>query len=301
MSWLAGRLKLDILDREGDHSARCVHRATRVKINLEQVRYHEEHSSYNKTVITTKAPYVLGLGPEFRFLEEGTFRSWIKQFSWYQDIEIGAGDLDHRLTIKGKPPEWVQIALKPQQWRLRKIVDSYLTSQAHVDLPFSDGENVVASLASFDSDFDIDFLKVFISFVTEVAHCDFYGWSTLLSLEGAQSVKDTEFPLMARIKGRANVDFAPIAADGEFKTMARAVPNQAMERRSINLQDAAAASQLKMHDVANLLAKIGRARIEIEKDIRLIWPKVIRSEERLWAGAHLLQRIANQHSGVVFR
>jgi hypothetical protein len=152
----------------------------------------------------------------------------------------------------------------------------------------------------FDSsieDFDLNLIRLMMSFVGEVAQTDFYGWSTLKSLEGVRVTKDSEFPLMVRIQGRADVDVAPVAVEGAFKTIARVQANRSMDAQSIELQSKDVLSRLKMPDASNLLAKIGNARIEIAKDIRLIWPKVILSEERLWAAVHLLQRLATEHQG----
>jgi hypothetical protein len=233
---------------------------------------------YWEAKVKVQTTYRLALGPTFKLLREGTFRSWLSRYG-YQDIELGDESLDFKMTIKGDPEDWVKATLLPQARLLGRIHQHHRGR-----LPYSDGETITA-MAEISTE-----------------KPDNFGLAALRRLPGAV-VSPDYVPVQVSLFEPTRVDFLPTRALSGFATHVRSPNVPSFAPGSCSCANVAEVEALTR--TANLTASLkscSEAEFVIDGEyLWICWPTVMEDEEPLLSAARLLTRLSTPTSKGAYR
>ena len=153
------RLGLDEISRDRKRLGVYLDSQSGLELIVKQVRRSVDGNTWNELTFVINQGYRLGIGPSFRIVNEGTFRTWLKGFSFYQDIELDELSIDMWLTIKGKPPGWTRKALK----KVHRDLKFLLELPTPTPYPKSDGRTVKVQYTTTGKRFNEELLGRYIN------------------------------------------------------------------------------------------------------------------------------------------
>ena len=247
-------------------------------------------SSWHVGRATVSASYLLGHGPNFDLRRQGTFRSWLTSFG-YQDIEVGARDLDLELTIKGDSPALLKEVFLPNANALGRFA-----RRRHGDLPWSDGVTITScmSLNTRERERDIERLEELVDLLAAMAAVEIGGLGTLRRLPGAAESEPGDWPTRVSIQSPSTVEFVPVWKGNDFGSSARARSTRKIQIGSASCADVSAVESLcGMSDLRGKLSKVSTAQLVVDEQfVTLEWDEVVREMEVLTAAAEFLALVS---------
>ncbi len=257
----------------------------------------DDSTWYSGTVVV-KADFAFGLGPNFKLLREGTFRSWLKRFG-YQDIELGNQSVDFELTIKGTPEDQIKDVLLPNIDVLQRYVVTRLGT-----LPESDTVRVEASMpvSTHDRPAIIEHIRDLVDLVAGIASSDLVGLKSLRELPDNRESWEDNMPVVS-IHVPTQVDFCPTINKKRFVSRARVLLRSKVQSGKFSCCDASKVEEvLGLHGLGRLLAEVGDAKLIVdEHHAQIVWPDIVTKTSILLAAAKLLVRIATRTGQAVYR
>lgn len=275
----------------------------RLSVELEQRRVSSARAGSSTTQLSFKnapswhvasavvsASYLLGHGPNFKLLRQGTFRGWLTSFG-YQDIEVGDRDLDFELTIKGDSPELLKQVFLSNANALGRFVRA-----RYSELPWSDGVTITSSMRinTRERERGIQAVEELVDLLAGMAASEIGGLSTLRKLPGAAESAPGQWPTVVSLQSPSTVEFMPIWKGKDFGSSARARLTRSLTSGSASCADVSAVESLcGMSDLRGKLSKFSAAVLVVDEEfVKLEWDEVVSEIGILTAAAAFLALVA---------